>query len=192
MYVIFEGVDTSGKSTQIARLKTRLPQAIITKEPGGTNLGIEIRRMVLEKTEPVDETAEMFLFLADRAQHYRNVVAAHADKLIVSDRGFVSGMAYAMANQKSLDLPLLLTLNRLALGGNFADKIVFFKTNEALILERLGQKHHDSIEARGIGYLLHVQRLMEEILVRLDLPVCHVDAGWSEEKIEQTIEGFLV
>jgi len=37
MYVIFEGVDTSGKSTQIARLKARLPQAIITKEPGGTN-----------------------------------------------------------------------------------------------------------------------------------------------------------
>lgn len=191
MYVIFEGVDTSGKSTQIERLKRRNPAVITTKEPGGTPFGLKIRQMILEATEPVDATAELFLFLADRAQHYARVVATHQDQLVVSDRGFVSGIAYGMANQKTLDLPLLLTLNRLALGGRFADKIVFFKTDEALLLDRLGGKTHDAIESRGIAYLLHVQHLMETVLKRLELPVCVVDARWSEEKIETVIEGFL-
>jgi dTMP kinase len=191
MYVLFEGIDTSGKSTQVDRLKARFPHAISTKEPGGTPLGLELRQLILEKTFSVDNTAELFLFLADRAQHYREIIAANPDRLIISDRGFVSGMAYAMANQKGLDLGLLLTLNRLALGGSFSDKIVFFKTTEALIRARLSEKNHDSIEERGIAYLMRVQHLMEEILKRLDIPVCTVSASWSVEKIEPTIAGFI-
>jgi dTMP kinase len=133
----------------------------------------------------------MFLFLADRAEHYEKVIKANPNRLILSDRGFVSGMSYAMANSKELDLGLLLRLNRLALGGSFDGKIVFFKTTKELISSRISTKNHDNIETRGIEYLIKVQELMEAILSRLELPILQIDASQSEEEIEKEIKGFL-
>jgi dTMP kinase len=191
MVVWFEGVDTCGKSTQIERLKLTCKDAILTKEPGGTELGREIRELILHQKNPISTLSEMFLFLADRAEHYDKVIKANPEKLILSDRGFISGMAYAMANSNEAELGLLLRLNRLALGGDFSGKVIFFKTTSELIASRISAKNHDTIESRGIEYLLHVQKLMEGIISRLELPVLHVNAGESEENIEKAIKGFL-
>ena len=191
MVMWFEGVDTCGKSTQIKRLKLTCKDAIITKEPGGTELGLSIRELLLHQKTPISTLSEMFLFLADRAEHYEKIIKAHPNTLILSDRGFISGMAYAMANTKDMELGLLLRLNRLALGGEFRGKIIFFKTTKELIHTRMGPKNHDTIEARGVEYLMRVQELMEGIIARLELPVLHVDAGKSEEEIEKAIKGFL-
>jgi len=191
MVVWFEGVDTCGKSTQIDRLKFFFNDSIITKEPGGTELGYSIRELILHQNSPISSLSEMFLFLADRAEHYEKIIKANPNKLILSDRGFISGMAYAMANSKNIDLGLLLRLNRLALGGAFEGKVVFFKTTKELIISRMSEKNHDTIEARGIEYLLKVQDLMEGILMRLELPILYVNARESEENIEKTIKGFL-
>lgn len=191
MVVWFEGVDTCGKSTQIERLRLTCKDAIITKEPGGTELGGSIRELILHQNNPISTLSEMFLFLADRAEHYEKVIKANPNRLILSDRGFVSGMSYAMANSKDLDLGLLLRLNRLALGGSFDGKIVFFKTTKELISSRISTKNHDNIETRGIEYLIKVQELMEAILSRLELPILQIDASQSEEEIEKEIKGFL-
>ena len=61
MYVIIEGIDSAGKSTQLEILKQNHPEAIFTKEPGGTDLGIKLREMVLNG-EAKSKVAEMFLF----------------------------------------------------------------------------------------------------------------------------------
>ena len=74
MYIILEGIDTAGKSTQLDILKQKYPTAIFTKEPGGTNLGTNIRDMVLNG-KAKSKVAEMFLFLADRAEHIFEVKA---------------------------------------------------------------------------------------------------------------------
>jgi dTMP kinase len=66
MYVSIEGIDTAGKSTQLNILEKKFPNAIFTKEPGGTALGIKLRAMALGG-EAKSSIAEMFLFLADRA-----------------------------------------------------------------------------------------------------------------------------
>ena len=68
MYLVIEGIDTAGKSTQLDILNKKFPQAVFTKEPGGTALGIKLREMALSG-EAKSKTAEMFLFLADRAEH---------------------------------------------------------------------------------------------------------------------------
>ena len=73
MYVVIEGIDTAGKSTQLEILKNKFPNAIFTKEPGGTALGIKLREMILNG-EPSSKTAEMFLFLADRAEHTQEII----------------------------------------------------------------------------------------------------------------------
>ena len=190
MYILFEGVDTSGKSTQIELLRQDFPDAIYTKEPGGTSIGLEFRKILLEK-DISSFKAELFLFLADRAEHYEQIIKPHHDKLILSDRGFVSGMAYALTNHPNLDMNFLLELNRFALDGNLPDRVLFFKTNKELIQSRLFQKQKDSIEKRGIDYLLKVQENMQRVLESLEIDFWTIDSSDTVENINTKIKGLL-
>lgn len=190
MYILFEGIDGAGKSTQIARLAAAYPQAIVTKEPGGTKLGENLREILLKEND-LDKRAEILLFLADRAEHFGKIIKPNLDKMILSDRGFVSGMAYALAGG-NFSFEELLSLNKFALQGNFPQKIVFFKADESTLRSRLNSRAQvDGIEARGFGYLLKVQDAMEEILQKLDARYVTIDAAWDEEKITNLIKEFI-
>lgn len=190
MYVIFEGIDGAGKSTQIGRLAAAFPQAIVTKEPGGTKLGKNLREILLKEND-LDKRAEILLFLADRAEHFGKIIKPNSDKMILSDRGFVSGMAYALAGG-NFSFEELLSLNKFALQGNFPQKIVFFKADENTLRSRLNSRAQmDGIEARGFGYLLRVQDAMEEILQKLGVRYVTIGAAWDEEKITNLIKEFI-
>ena len=190
MYILFEGIDGVGKSTQIARLAAAFPQAIVTKEPGGTKLGENLREILLKEND-LDKRAEILLFLADRAEHFGKIIKPNLDKMILSDRGFVSGMAYALAGG-NFSFEELLSLNKFALQGNFPQKIVFFKADENTLRSRLNSRAQmDGIEARGFGYLLKVQDAMEEILQKLGVRYVTIDAAWDEEKITNLIKEFI-
>lgn len=191
MYVIFEGVDTCGKSTQVSLFKQKNSDVIQTKEPGGTTLGYKLREILLESKESFSLRAELFLFLADRAEHYDSVVKPNKDKLIISDRGFVSGIAYALSNNPELDLEFLISLNKFALEGHFPEKIVLFETSAQLIQTRMNIKEKDTIEARGIEYLLDVQANMKKILEALHVKYLCVDAHQSIEEIYNQIKEYL-
>ena len=190
MYILFEGIDGAGKSTQIARLAAAYPQAIVTKEPGGTKLGENLREILLKEND-LDKRAEILLFLADRAEHFGKIIKPNLDKMILSDRGFVSGMAYALAGG-NFSFDELLNLNKFALQGNFPQKIVFFKADENTLRLRLGSRAQmDGIEARGFAYLLRVQDAMEEILQKLDVRYVTIGAALDEEKITNLIKEFI-
>ena len=178
MYVLFEGIDGVGKSTQIEILASKFSDAIVTKEPGGTQLGENLR--------------EILLFLADRAEHFEKLVAPNLGRLILSDRGFISGIAYALANDENLDESVLLELNKFALNDKFADKIVFFEASHELISTRLKARGtSDKIEARGLEYLLKVQSLMKQILIKNSFETLFIDASKSIELISKEIENFI-
>ena len=190
MYILFEGIDGAGKSTQIARLAAAFPQAIVTKEPGGTKLGENLREILLKEND-LDKRAEILLFLTDRAEHFGKIIKPNLDKMILSDRGFVSGMAYALAGG-NFSFEELLNLNKFALQGNFPQKIVFFKADENTLRSRLNSRAQmDGIEARGLGYLLKVQDAMEEILQKLGVRYVTIGAAWDEEKITNLIKEFI-
>ena len=190
MYILFEGIDGAGKSTQIARLAAAYPQAIVTKEPGGTKLGENLREILLKEND-LDKRAEILLFLADRAEHFGKIIKPNLDKMILSDRGFVSGMAYALAGG-NFSFEELLSLNKFALQGSFPQKIVFFKADESTLRSRLNSRAQmDDIEARGFAYLLRVQDAMEEILQKLGVRYVTIDAAWDEEKITNLIKEFI-
>jgi dTMP kinase len=184
--VIFEGVDTSGKSTQIDILKGLFKDAIFTKEPGGTKLGADIRKLLLEG-EVSSKTAELFLFLSDRAEHYHRIIKPNKDKLIFSDRGFISGIAYAMTNGKDFDLDTLIELNMMAIESTLPDKLFLFVTNENLIKERLKGKDKDNIENRGIKYLLEVQDNMKKVISLLGIKYVEIDSSMSIDDIGKII-----
>ncbi|WP_086227915.1 MULTISPECIES: dTMP kinase [Campylobacter] len=192
MLINFEGVDGAGKSTQINLLKEIYKDAIITKEPGGTELGLMIRNYLMSSASKISQKAEIFLFLADRAEHYEKVLKPNYGNLILSDRSFVSGLAYAMANDDNLDIKTLIELNKFALCSDFGDKFVFLKANENLIRQRLFSRgQNDDIESRGIEYLMRVQGFMSIILADLKFEVLEIDASLSPEIIHNKIRKFI-
>ncbi|MGZ7032316.1 MAG: dTMP kinase, partial [Thermoanaerobaculia bacterium] len=69
MFITFEGIEGSGKSTQIRRIAPLVPNAVVTKEPGGTPAADRIRAILLESGSVIDPVTEVFLFAASRRQH---------------------------------------------------------------------------------------------------------------------------
>jgi len=191
MYVIFEGIDTTGKSTQIELFENSFENVTAIREPGGTKLGEKLREIILESEHNISFNAELFLFLADRAQNFEENIKNNKDKIIISDRGMISGISYALANHPILDKDFLILINKFALEGNLPDKVVLFKTNKELMIERLASKSHDNIELRGIEYLLKVQDLMIDVLNALPIKVLVVNASKSIEDIHNTIKDFV-
>ena len=192
MYIIFEGIDTTGKSTQVELFASRHKNIVTTKEPGGTQVGQKFRQILLESDDKLSTNAELLLFLADRAEHYEKIVKpALKENFVISDRGLVSGISYALANHPELDRDFLLHVNKFALDGNLPEKIVLFKTNYDLITSRLGNKEKDTIEQRGIKYLLHVQDLMKETLEALHVEYLEVSSADTIEEIYKQIEEFI-
>ena len=189
MYILFEGIDTCGKSTQIDLISQKYPEIIVTHEPGGTPFGKKAREILLSDAL-ASKRAELLLFLADRAEHYQEVIAPNKDKVIISDRGFLSGIGYALANG-DFDFDELVSLNKFALEGHFPDKVILFLTDMKTLEERTSAKILDGIELRGLEYLLTVQEHMKESIIKLGIPHLFVDATDDIENIHQTILTYL-
>ncbi len=189
MVVLFEGIDTCGKTTQIELIKELHPEVIITKEPGGTPFGKKARDILLGDRLS-SKNAELLLFLADRAEHYHEVIKPNKDRLILSDRGFISGIGYALAGGE-FDFDTLMMLNRFALQGEFPEKIILFLTDLETLQRRMGQKELDTIEMRGLEYLLEVQEHMRLSVLRLNIPHLFIDASDDIATIHSTITHYL-
>ncbi|MHC1712062.1 MAG: dTMP kinase [Solidesulfovibrio sp.] len=123
MFVTFEGIEGSGKSTQI-KLLTKALEAVgktvtVTREPGGSGLGKTLRSILLSmESRNLDSRAELFLYLADRAQHVAEVIrpAQDAGQIVLCDRFADSTVAY-QGYGRGLDVALLTRLNETAVGG---------------------------------------------------------------------------
>ncbi len=189
MYILFEGIDTCGKSTQIDLIANQHPDIIVTHEPGGTPFGKKAREILLTDSL-ASKRAELLLFLADRAEHYEEVIEPNKDKVIISDRGFISGIGYALANG-DFDFEELVKLNKFALKDHFPDRIMLFLTDMETLKERTSLKSLDGIELRGLEYLLVVQEHMKESIIKLDIPHLFIDATDSIENIHQSILTYL-
>lgn len=185
MYIAIEGIDTAGKSTQISALKNYFPDAIITKEPGGTKIGKEIRKLVLS-ARAKNKRAEFLLFLADRAEHVKEVIEPNLHKMILSDRSAVSGVAYALV-QGDVDKKDLVFLNDFATNKIYPQKVFLLRLTKKELEFRLSQKELDGIELRGSEYLLAIQDAIVEATKLLGLDLVEIDATLSREEITQNI-----
>ncbi len=123
MFITFEGIEGTGKSTQIALLKSRLEaqgrRVVVTCEPGGSRIGAELRRVLLSlENRDLTPQAELFLYLADRAQHVAQVVrpALAAGAVVLCDRFADSTVAY-QGYGRGMDTGLLHQLNAVAVDG---------------------------------------------------------------------------
>ena len=186
MYFAIEGIDTAGKSTQIEALAKFHPESIITKEPGATAVGKEIREMVLS-ARTQSKKAEFLLFLADRAEHIKEVIEPNiGKKMIISDRSAVSGVAYALV-QGEIATKDLVALNNFATNGIYPQKVFLLELTKEELAFRLSQKELDGIELRGSEYLLAIQDAIIEATKLLNLELVKIDATQSREDITKEI-----
>lgn len=185
MYIAVEGIDTAGKSTQIKKLSQHFPNAIITKEPGATEIGKEIREIVLS-ARTKSKKAEFLLFLADRAEHMQEVIEPNKNKMIISDRSAVSGVAYALV-QGEIDKKDLVAFNNFATNNTYPQKVFLLRLTKKELEYRLSQKKLDGIELRGSEYLLKIQDAIVEATKLLGLELIEIDATLSRELITQNI-----
>jgi dTMP kinase len=137
VFITFEGIEASGKSTQADALARLLgPRALLTREPGGTPLGQRVRGILLDAaTTPIPDV-EALLFLADRAQHLHEVIrpALSAGRIVISDRYQDSSMAYQSVGRGVGDL--IPTVFR-HVGGLIPDLTILIDIDVEIALGRL-------------------------------------------------------
>ncbi len=153
-FISFEGIDGSGKSTQLrlmsGDLRVRGFDVLTTMEPGGTPLGRRLREAFLETEENVSPLAELLLFAADRAQHVNFLVkpALEQGKIVISDRYSDATFAYQGAG-RGFDEKTVNQVIRLATGGLKPDLTLFFDIPiEKAILRTNSRSHNEAVKNR--------------------------------------------
>ena len=155
-FITFEGVEGSGKTTQISRTGKWLQKAeipcLITSEPGGSLLGKELRSLLLNRTSlRIGERAELLLFAADRAQHVEEVVipALNEEKVVICDRFSDATIAY-QGSGRGLDLGMIDTINNFASSSIKPDVTLLFDLSVQIGLERVAGRAVDP-EGGAVG-----------------------------------------
>ncbi|MDR0951009.1 MAG: dTMP kinase [Candidatus Ancillula sp.] len=195
MFITFEGIDGGGKTTQInllvKYLKERLPkkEIIVTKEPGGTELGKRLRKEILHGDD-IDSKTELFLYLADRAEHVEKIIkpALDRDAIVISDRFFDSTTAYQSAG-RGFDLEQIHQLNLFAT-GNLTPTITFlFDLTVEESQKRIRQNRSDSdrLEQSGIDFFERVREKFLELAKLEPNRFCKIDATAKIENIQKII-----
>ncbi len=140
-YIAFEGGEGSGKSTQAAVVADRL-DAVLTREPGGTPLGAELRRLLLGSGDySVSPRAEALMMAADRSQHLQEVIlpALAKGRHVVSDRSVYSSLAY-QGGGRELGIDNVRAVNEWAVYGRWPDLVVYLRVDREVAAGRLNRK----------------------------------------------------
>lgn len=151
-YIAFEGGEGSGKSTQAAIVADRLG-AVLTREPGATLLGTELRRLLLGTGDwSVGARAEALMMAADRAQHLDEVVvpALAAGRHVVSDRSLYSSLAY-QGGGRQLGVEAVRAINDWAIGQRWPDVVVYLRLDRDVARSRL-DRDLDRLELEGEAF----------------------------------------
>ena len=160
MFITFEGSEGSGKSTALrvvaAHLENQGVEVMTTREPGGGSMGPRVREILLHGGD-LDLRAEIFLFLADRAQHGAEVIrpALAAGKVVLCDRYADSTVAY-QGHARGFDVERLREWNAIATGGLVPDLTLLFDLEPEIGLARIANK--DRLDAEPLEFHRRVRQ----------------------------------
>jgi dTMP kinase len=166
-FVVLEGGDATGKSTQMGYLAARIRDAghdvVETFEPGATRLGARLRTLLLDESGPIDPIAEALLMAADRAEHVAGVVrpALQRGAWVLSDRFVPSSLAYQGVG-RGLGVAEVGQLNELATAGLEPDLVVVLDLAPDVARARLGLSR-DRMEGENDAFALAVHEAYRDL-----------------------------
>lgn len=199
-FIVFEGPDGSGKSTQLSRFAASCKQAGLTlcemREPGGTDIGEEIRRILLDHAhKDMSLRCEMMLYMASRAELVEQRVkpALKKNHFVLADRFVASTLAYQGAGG-GLPAQEIKAAADVAIGGAWPDLVIVFDVDEATAAKRTGTRgkkngqheitlFSDRMEAKGAEYHRRVrQGYLDQVEQDPDHYLC-IDARGTEDQV---------
>ena len=197
LFIVMEGPDGSGKTTQINLLKEYLEEAgyecLITREPGGTVIGEEVRQLILNpEHKEMSPVTEMLLYAASRAQLVHEVIgpALEEGKIVISDRFVDSSIVYQGIARK-LGISTVSAVNAQGIGIYRPDGIFFIDLSEAEGLRRKKeQKNLDRMEQEGIDFHHMVSEGYRKVLSGRP-EVMKIDGGRSIDTIQKKIRNHV-
>lgn len=186
MFITFEGIDGSGKSTHIRRLSEYLEKngkkVLQIREPGGTELSEKIRTILLSHEIIINPNAELLLFEAARAQLVADVIVPSINDgfWVIADRFFDSTLAYQGYGRK-IDHFIVNRLNAFATGGLVPDITFYLQIPLEISAHRTGHREKDRMECSGDEFNALIYQGFEEIASSNPERVIVIDSSESEE-----------
>lgn len=203
--IVFEGGEGSGKSTQLRRVSATLARRTVAhvclRDPGGTPLGTEVRRMLLDRSSDVAHRAEALLFMASRAQLVEREIRPALDRgdVVLLDRFFLSTYAYQIAGH-GLPEDEVRAANRFATGGLVPELtlLLTFPVTEGLARAARRATAHDRMESMGEVFHRRVAAAFDtfaDASWQRDHPECGpivgIDAEGPEEDVTKRVATAL-
>jgi len=204
--ISFEGGDGSGKTTQLKLLEGYLAPlgkvCLSTREPGGTTLGRMIREVLLEVgKEEISPPTELFLYLADRAHHVREVIqpALKSGKIVLCDRFTDSTLAY-QGYGRGVDLHMLRDLNQVASFGVTPDLTFFLdcpveiglsRTTQRVVEQRTSNRREDRFEREEIVFHERVRRGFLDLAQAAPTRIHTLDASRPVQEVHEDIRRIV-
>lgn len=162
IFITFEGIDGCGKTTQINLLndylKTKNYETFLTLEPGGSDIGKNLRQILLHHQGYVDDTCELLLYLADRSQHVETVIKKNIEqgKIVLCDRYTDSTVAY-QGYARGQNIENIKFLNKIATKNLKPDITFLFDIDVELAQQRVG-KNKDRLESESLNFHKKVRK----------------------------------
>lgn len=191
LFITFEGVEGSGKTTQVNLLQHYLESKgfplLVSKEPGGTEVGEKIREILLHNKMKINPYTEVFLYLASRSENTVNLImpALQSKKIVIVDRYSDSTLAYQISG-RNLPEKIIIEINTLSTRGLTPDLTFLLDFDPEQGLLRIGLKK-DRIERENIDFHLKVRAAYKKIARQNPERIVLLDASNSVEKIHKAI-----
>ncbi len=206
-FISFEGIDGSGKTTQLDRLRESLTRqghsVVVAQEPGGTRVGLEIRKLLLNAANTdLQPVPELLLYFASRAQNIQEVIrpALEAGQVVLADR-FTDATAAYQGYGRELGLDAVRAVEKVACGGLKPDLTLLLDVDPAIGVTRALQRNADQpidesrMEQEAAAFYDRVRRGYLELSHAEPQRIRLIDARNSIEKvgeaIEKTVQEFL-
>ena len=197
LFIVMEGPDGSGKTTQINLLEQYLKEAgyecLITREPGGTVIGEEVRELILNpEYKEMSPVTEMLLYAASRAQLVHEVIgpALEAGRIVISDRFVDSSIVY-QGIARNLGISTVAAVNAPGIGISRPDGIFFIDLSEAEgIRRKKNQKKLDRMEQESIDFHHLVSEGYRKVLAERP-EVIKIDGGKDIDVIQKKIRNHV-
>ena len=195
LFISFEGIDGCGKTTQIELLKKYLNEkkyeTIVTLEPGGCEIGKNLREILLFHKGYVSDITEMFLYLADRAQHIQEIVLKNINegRIVLCDRCIDSTVAYQGYGRRG-NIEQINLLNKIATNGIEPDLTIVFDVDIETAQKRIGNTK-DRMEKEGIEFHKRVREGYLELAKKYPKRIKVINSNQEIEKVFSDLKSII-